>query len=381
MPPLAALTLSDVCILTVVAGNPPPGAALPGRQDAYVNYAVDLSRSLDGVGSAVDRVAVVAFLAPSFHAQLASAGWCVRDFSPADGGARGIDMSCYYHPLYNRSEAVAQKRRWILPNNNFRGRRDGTATYYKFLAFSLTEYARVMVVDADVAMLENPDPFLLSYGEDFAPAKIEKRHGHHSMLSARAADEEAAPLEYAGMNTHMMITTPSARDFRQLLWLASEGLYVPFTNTEQDVLEAHFAWSGQAPFPKSGVTCYPPCRSELRASMGAARLLPKQATQADLECYRERYGFGKNMSDGDLRSHYTHTGFQQHHHFLCGDALRDRIAPSSCRVQTTVPTAWLPPPRTNARIPDFREGLACCFDDCAGLRGERGRGLRRRRLR
>ena len=59
MPPLAALTLSDVCILTVVAGNPPPGAALPGRQDAYVNYAVDLSRSLDGVGSAVDRVAVM----------------------------------------------------------------------------------------------------------------------------------------------------------------------------------------------------------------------------------------------------------------------------------------------------------------------------------
>ena len=68
-----------------------------------------------------------------------------------------------------------------------------------------------MVVDADVAMLENPDPFLLSYGEDFAPAKVEKRHGHHQLSARAAADEEAAPLEYAGMNTHMMITTPSAR--------------------------------------------------------------------------------------------------------------------------------------------------------------------------
>ena len=52
------------------------------------------------------------------------------------------------------------------------------------------------------------------------------------------------------------------------------------------------------------------------------------------------------MSDGDLRSHYTHTGFEQHHRLLCGDGLRGRVAPSSCRVSITVPTAWLPPPRT-----------------------------------
>ncbi len=41
-----------------------------------------------------------------------------------------------------------------------------------------------------------------------------------------------------GLNSHLMIITPSQETFDEIITRAKQGEYIPFTNTEQDVLEA-----------------------------------------------------------------------------------------------------------------------------------------------
>lgn len=54
------------------------------------------------------------------------------------------------------------------------------------------------------------------------------------------AFRESAKRPYEGLNTHMMMVKPDVRVFRKIVERAKMGLYVPYTNTEQDVLEWMF---------------------------------------------------------------------------------------------------------------------------------------------
>ena len=128
---------------------------VPGLQlGRYVQGAVKLSASLDAVNSAVTRIALTAYLTASHRALLSAANWCVADFTERydgvgarNGGARrlGFDMLRVYHPLFTATQAAREGRRWRAPRNNStappQARTDGAATYFKFVAWTLTSCA------------------------------------------------------------------------------------------------------------------------------------------------------------------------------------------------------------------------------------------------
>ena len=125
-------------------------------------------------------------------------------------------------------------------------RPDGCATVIKLFAWNLTFFRRVLVVDLDVAMLESPERTLRAADE-------------HQILFQAVADQSTRH-RYTGLNTHMMLLRPSNTLCTVLLTNARQGHYVPYTFTEQDVVETALPpvvradWARNDNSSSSGVT-------------------------------------------------------------------------------------------------------------------------------
>ena len=228
--------MTRVAIVTCVAFRPVQRLAPLGNQTRYtgdvlrlrqyVSSAVALGASLDAVGSVVDRIAITAFLHPSQRQALTQGGWCVRDFTPRQSSeatgksSLGIDMLPFYRPLYSQQQSKVEGRPWLQPTQP---RTDGAATYYKLVAWTMTCYSRVLMVDADVTFRSNPDTYIANPKAPYF-----------------AAVPKVADRAYTGFNSHVMCLTPDRNLFRQLLAKAVSGQYFAYTNGEQDVLETVF---------------------------------------------------------------------------------------------------------------------------------------------
>ena len=190
----------------------------------YVKGAQKLSASLDALGSKTDRVAITAHLPEEHLASLRGSNWCVRDFSERYNGSQllGFDMLRIYRPLYSESQARQQRRPWTQATQT---RSDGAATYFKLLAWTFTSYHRVLVMDSDAYFLASPDAYLVQNPPYFA------------------ANAAAAGRHFIGFNSHLMIITPDLNVFDVLVDKAASGMYLTFTNTDQDVLETIFTAS------------------------------------------------------------------------------------------------------------------------------------------
>ena len=62
--------------------------------------------------------------------------------------------------------------------------------------------------------------------------------GHNT--TTKTLSSEKAKRSYLGLNTHMMILRPSLDFYALLLANAALGHFVPYTRTEQDVIESAF---------------------------------------------------------------------------------------------------------------------------------------------
>lgn len=148
---------------------------------------------------------------------LAGLGWKVHNVTDSIGM-----WQSKYKPVYNKTQALQEHRPWT--DQHVQNRRDGWATYFKFKAWTHEEYDKILISDADVIWRANPDPVLEGPGSDFV---------FQTFL-------EKADRTSKGLNTHLMIITPSKDTYEKLVEWASSGAYLPYTNTEQDVLESHF---------------------------------------------------------------------------------------------------------------------------------------------
>jgi hypothetical protein len=61
-----------------------------------------------------------------------------------------------YKLVYSSWQA-ANMSRIILPGGVVQDREDGWATYFKFLAWTMMQYERVLFIDVDCKLYENPD--------------------------------------------------------------------------------------------------------------------------------------------------------------------------------------------------------------------------------
>jgi len=197
--------------------------------ERLVQKAADLSRGLEALGSTLDRVAITAYLDEPRKRFLSSAGWCVRDYSAK--GDRGVDMRHFARPLFSAEEAAAAGRPWSC-NTKVQPRADMAATLYKFVAWTLTSYDRILHADADVHFLARPDPLVTRFDAPY--------------FASSNPHEQSGRVSYFGFNSHMILLPPSASVFHELLRTAKSGtVFVTFTNTEQDILDWMFAPKSQ----------------------------------------------------------------------------------------------------------------------------------------
>lgn len=148
---------------------------------------------------------------------LQSFGWVIDDYSSQGGYLRQM-----YQPVYTEEEARAKKR-WWHAGVEAQDRKDGWATYFKFFAWQAQGVDRVLMVDLDVFFDENPDPWVDAIPPNTSfMASPEGKNGYH------------------GLNSHMMLLEPSEEVYDELIKRAHDGQYIPWTNTEQDVLESLF---------------------------------------------------------------------------------------------------------------------------------------------
>lgn len=126
-----------------------------------------------------------------------------------------------YKPCYSKAQAIQENRSW--KDQPVQERRDGWATYFKFKAWTYDKYDKILISDTDIIWKDSPDPILAGLGFDID-------------FDAFPEKEDRARM---GLNTHLMIITPSKDRYEQLVDWASSGHYFPYTNTEQDVLESN----------------------------------------------------------------------------------------------------------------------------------------------
>ena len=205
----------------------------------------------------------------------------------------------------------------------------------------------MLLVDADTVVWGSPDAWLAAASARFA------------------ATAETAARGFVGLNTHLVLLAPE-RDgatFGALLARASECNYLPYTNTEQDVLEAHFTWTAAAEIeappadaraPRFPAHWHQNHRGDLDAAEVAKRVASR-ATRAELDCYRGRDAAARGrLSDDAARARWAAEGFARGEALACCAtcAAGRRASSGACSVETEIDPAWLPPPRANALIPD-----------------------------
>ena len=97
----------------------------------------------------------------------------------------------------------------------------------------MTSYTRLMFFDSDVLFFDESPDYIFEHPNASSAEFValwEERDGFFNVVNWKD-----------GINAHMMLMRPSAQRFENLLSRAKSGNYRPFTNTEQDVIEAEFA--------------------------------------------------------------------------------------------------------------------------------------------
>ena len=132
-----------------------------------------------------------------------------------------------WHPVYNLSRAQEFGKRYTGQDNVPRvvqKRKDGWATYVKFLAWSMSQCKRVLAFDADCHFDANIEEELVSGPDEEFSAYPPPAYG-------------TAGRGYLGINSARLLLTPSPHKYEMIVGAANRSEYIPFTNIDQDVLE------------------------------------------------------------------------------------------------------------------------------------------------
>lgn len=206
MPTLAILTA--VCNSTDYIGR---------HGGVQIEQALTLAASLRALGSEAQLVAMTYAFDPAARAALARAGYDVRDYSSEAPGR---------FALAPRFEYTAGQRWPRGKQSEYVQRRlDGACTSLKFFAWDSVGYDGVLLSDTDVAFFEDPLPWM--------EARLAENEYFH-------ASREVTFRNYDGLNTHLVWLRPDRQIFKMLVDAGRLGNFIPYTNGEQDVIEALF---------------------------------------------------------------------------------------------------------------------------------------------
>mmetsp|Transcript_6800 Transcript_6800/g.17848 ORF Transcript_6800/g.17848 Transcript_6800/m.17848 type:complete len:463 (-) Transcript_6800:253-1641(-) len=182
------------------------------------------------------------------HARLRAAGYKIADFThlraaqftlaPLTGAERAQMQALRDRIARNASRGLpiaasarAQLRKmpqtWGTGHKEVQARRDYVCTSVKLFAWNLSAHSNVLLTDADLLLRDDPLPWMESH--------------RHEVFVGMA---EGASRSYRGLNSRLAYLQPDTRLFELLRRAALSGNFVPYTSSEQDVLESFFS----APF-------------------------------------------------------------------------------------------------------------------------------------
>ena len=217
----------DAAIFTAIAfahsygGGRAEGSMGVGLQpERWMRQALLLRESLASVGSTMPTYILAYGLEHRAKARLSDAGWTVIDVTSTSGAA----ARRWPEPVRNASEAAARHRRFAANRETAQDRLDGWATALKLGLWQQTQFSKVLWADLDVCFSTNPDPLVAAW---------------HGIFGA---SPETMERPYPGLNTHLMLMRPDFAMHEVLKAAAEQGIWLPYTNTEQDLLESVFHW-------------------------------------------------------------------------------------------------------------------------------------------
>lgn len=141
------------------------------------------------------------------------------------GASLVIDPQWDPRPHFRMQGAPAQQRS------------DAVFTYYKLIVFNLTAYTRLLFFDSDVLWFDEPPDYVFDHPNASALEFVglwESRSKYFSAYGAGSNWER-------GINSHLMLLRPNTQRFQNILYRAKTGNFRPFTNGDQDVIEAEYA--------------------------------------------------------------------------------------------------------------------------------------------
>ena len=206
-----------VAFVTVVCNALSSRHYLSMKIAAFVNMAANLALSINS--SKVEKIALVYRIDTDHEKILSNAGWTLNKIT------RKQQQFVKMNTIFERDNA-----RWV-ENNGVQHRKDSSCTSLKFLAWNMTQYDKIMVSDADACLLEDPLNWTI-------------QHSNHDFIAV----DEIAPASYTGLNSHLMMITPSTRIFEMLVRIGRTKTFIPRTNGDQDVIET--IYSNPLSFPK-----------------------------------------------------------------------------------------------------------------------------------
>ena len=185
--------------------------------DNQIDSALLVSASLLAIGSSVPLVALTHGYSRPAVRQLRRACFTVEDVSH-------IPLELFAKRARLRPEPFFKWPR--MPQaHRVQHRTDAAGLSLKLLAWNLTQYPALLMVDSDVVFLEDPAPWL------------EKRVQEDEYFLAY---RETFSRNYRGINMHLTFLRPAHQVYRILRDAAVGGNWIPYTNGIQDVIEEVF---------------------------------------------------------------------------------------------------------------------------------------------
>ena len=143
-----------------------------------------------------------------------------------------------WHPEYHLKKAQVRGERvtgkTAVPHD-VQGRKDGWATYFKFLAWRMFQCKKVVSFDADVHFDER-----LTSSFRYKNGTFEEylSNGWHKKEEEFSAYTEVEKRGFTGLSVHAMILTPSIATYDLFIHTAENRDFSPYTQCEQDVIES-----------------------------------------------------------------------------------------------------------------------------------------------
>jgi len=150
-----------------------------------------------------------------------------------DRSAQIDEVKSWWKPVMSAKQAQREGRAWPNYGRAPQRRQDGWCTYFKFFTWLDKRYKYVLQTDTDQY-----------FGRPYVEELLEVIRGFEQTGTDFCGNPESFGSDQH-LLTNTMLFRPSETFFHELVERASNGSYMPFTNTEQEVVDANlYGWRG-----------------------------------------------------------------------------------------------------------------------------------------